>query len=435
MADAITHKRILTIAAPLVLSNISVPLVGLVDTGVVGQLPDSASMIGAVGLGGVIISLLYWTFGFLRMGTVGLTSQAVGALDWDEVNALFFRAVGLGFALGTLFILLQTPIFWAAFQLSPASDAVENLTRTYLQIRIFSAPAAVALMGVLGWLVAQERSTSVLILFTWINGLNILLDVVFVLGFDMGVAGVAWATFLAEWTGLIFGTWMCRSAFRGMPGWHRVLDVGGLWQMAIVNRDILIRTLLLLVAFTSFSFLGANLGDVTLAANTVLQQFVMITAFGMDGFALAAETLVGSAYGAKTVPRVRRAAIMTSYWGAGIAVAMSVVFLFFGPVIIDILTKDEAVRDMARLYMWWMVLTPILGWPSWMLDGIFIGATRSKDMRNMMVISFALYVLFLLVFLPLWGNDGLWLSITLFYVVRGITLGIRYPALERSAAL
>ncbi len=436
MADALTHRRILGIALPLVASNITVPLVGLADAGVVGQLPNSAALTGAVGLGAAILSMLYWFFGFLRMGTVGMTSQAAGADDAGEVSALFFRATGLGVVFGLLVVALQIPAFWAAFQIAPASSEVEGLTREYLNIRIWSAPAAIAIYGLTGWLIGQERTRAVLILLTWINGLNILLDVVFVLGLGWGVPGVAFATFVAEWTGLALGLWLCRDAFAdgALRRVDAILNGARLKAMAILNTDIMIRSVLLMIGFTSFTLIGSDFGDVTLAANTVLQQFVFITAYAMDGFAFAAEALVGRFFGARNRSKVREAAIKTSLWGAGICTAMAVVFYAFGPSIIDLLTKDVLVREEARIYLWWMVLTPLIGWPAWMLDGIFIGATRSRDMRNMMIVSFAAYVAVLFVTVPALGNTGLWLSITLFYVIRGITLAVRFPALVRAAA-
>ncbi|MGB1235600.1 MAG: MATE family efflux transporter [Planktomarina sp.] len=436
MKDPLTHRRILGIALPLVASNITVPLVGLADAGVVGQLPDSAALTGAVGLGAAILSMMYWMFGFLRMGTVGLTSQASGAEDTGEVSALFFRATGLGIVFGIALIILQIPAFWMAFTIAPATDQVEGFTHTYLSIRIWSAPAAIAIYGITGWLIGQERTRAVMLILTWINGMNILLDIVFVLQLDMGVAGVALATLIAEVTGLALGLWLCRDAFVGAAykRLDHILDRAKLKAMAILNTDIMIRSLLLLIGFSSFTFIGSGFGEVTLAANTVLTQFVFVTAYAMDGFAFAAEALIGRFFGARNPAKVREAAIKTTMWGAIICTTLAVAFYIFGPEIIDRLNKDPAVQAEARVYLWWMILTPLIGWPAWMLDGIFIGATRSRDMRNMMVISFVVYVFLLLICVPTLGNTGLWLAITLFYVVRGVTLGARIPALIRAAA-
>ncbi|NOR30161.1 MAG: MATE family efflux transporter, partial [Sulfitobacter sp.] len=249
IADAravVTHRRVLNIAIPIVISNATVPILGAVDTGVVGQM-GLAAPIGAVGIGAIILSALYWIFGFLRMGTVGLTAQAAGHGDDAEVAALLTRGLLIGGLAGLVIILLQIPLFWASFQVSPASAEVEGLARSYMQIRIWSAPAAIAIYAITGWLIAQERTRAVLVIQVWMNGLNILLDLWFVLGLAWGVEGVALATFLAEWTGAALGLWFCREAF-GVPAWRdwpQVFD-GPRWvNMMKVNGDILIRSLLL----------------------------------------------------------------------------------------------------------------------------------------------------------------------------------------------
>ena len=443
-AAPLTHARVLRIAGPIVLSNATVPILGAVDTGVVGQM-GLAAPIGAVGLGAVILTAIYWVFGFLRMGTTGLASQALGRGDRGEVSALLTRALLIAGAAGLAVIALQRPLFAGAFALAPASAEVEALARDYMAIRVWSAPALIALYGVTGWLIAQERTAAVLVLQLWMNGLNVALDLLFVLSFGWGVEGVAFATFLAEWTGLGLGLWLCRAAF-ATPAWRdraRVLDPVRLRHMAAVNADILLRSLLLQAAFVSFLFLASDLGDVTLAANQILIQFLEITAFGLDGFAFAAETLVGQAFGARAVARLRRAAWLASAWGAVAAVLLALTFAALGPWVIDVMVgpgdpsapgEAEAVRTAARVYLPWMVAAPLVGLASWMLDGIFIGATRTRDMRNMMALSFAAYAAAVAVLLPVLGNHGLWAALLLFFVARAVTLGARYPALERAAA-
>ncbi len=430
----LSHGRVLKIAVPVVLSNATVPLLGIVDTGVVGQLGDPAA-IGAVGLGAVILTSIYWAFGFLRMGTVGLAAQALGGGNAAEVAALLTRVLLIGAGAGLALILLQAPIFWAALALAPASAEVEAMVQTYVTIRIFSAPAAIAIYGLTGWLIAHERTAAVLALQLVQNGLNIALSILFVLGFEFGIAGVAWATFIAEWVGVGLGLWLCRGGFRGTAwrDWPTVFDRAKLWHMAAVNTDILIRSLLLLAGFTSFMFLGSDFGDVTLAANQVLIQFIYFTSYAMDGFAFAAEALVGQAMGARARARLRRAATLTSIWGLAVCVLMAAGFALGGGGIIDLLTTSDAVRAEARVFLPWMIAAPLVGTASWMLDGIFIGATRTRDMRNMMAISFAIYVAMLVVLLPVMGNHGLWAALLGFFLVRGITLGLRYPALERAA--
>ncbi|MFK7753806.1 MAG: MATE family efflux transporter [Sedimentitalea sp.] len=438
MADAapVSNARVLNIAIPIVLSNATVPILGAVDTGVVGQMGQAAP-IGAVGLGAIVLSALYWVFGFLRMGTVGLTSQAVGAGDRAEVTALLTRALLIGMAGGGAILALQLPLFWAAFQLAPASTEVEDLATQYMRIRVWSAPAAIGLFAITGWLIAQERTRAVLAVQVWMNGLNIGLDLWFVLGLGWGVPGVAIATFLAEWSGFALGMWFCRVAFADAAwrAWDKVFERARLMHMLVVNTDILIRSLLLEAMFVSFLFIGSGFGDVTLAANQVLLQFLMITAYGMDGFAFAAEALVGQAMGARRRAALRQSAALTSLWALGIVMILSLVFWLFGAALIDLMSTSEPVRREARGYLVYIIAAPVLGWAAWMLDGIFIGATRTRDMRNMMVISFVIYVIAAAAMVPTLGNHGLWLALLVSFVARGITLGLRYPALEAQADL
>ena len=428
----ITHRRVLKIALPIVLSNATVPILGAVDVGVVGQLGEAAP-IGAVALGAVILSTMYWIFGFLRMGTVGLVGQAEGAGDHAEVSAWLTRALVVALAGGVLLIVLQPLIFWAAFSMAPASDEVESLASQYLTIRIWTAPAAIAVYALTGWLVAMERTAGVFWVQLTMNGVNILLDLLFVLVFDWGVPGVAIATVIAEITGAGLGLWFCRGAF-ARPDWRdwpRIFDRAKLIRMALLNTDILLRSAMLMIIFSSFVFIGARFGDVTLAANEVLIQFMYITAYAMDGFAFAAETLIARAIGRGQRSYVRRSAIVTSMWGMVICASMALGFGLAGGWIIDVMAKDTDVQEAARAFLPYMVIAPLIGCASWMLDGIFIGATRSRDMRNMMAVSFVIYWAAIFVLLPLLGNHGLWLALLISFIARGITLGLRYPALER----
>ncbi|WP_420586597.1 MATE family efflux transporter [Ruegeria sp.] len=431
----LTHKRVLKIAVPIVLSNATVPILGAVDTGVVGQMGQAAP-IGAVGMGAVILASIYWIFGFLRMGTTGLAAQARGAGDTAETGALLMRGLLLGGTAGLFFILIQFWLFWGAFALSPASPEVEALTRDYLQIRIWGAPATIALYAVTGWLIAVERTRGVFVLQIWMNGLNIVLDLWFVLGLGWGVEGVAIATLIAEWTGLALGLYLCRDAFGGdqWRNWPRIFDGARLRRMMQVNGDIMIRSVLLTGAFTTFLFVGSDLGDVNLAANQVLLQFLEITAFALDGFAFSAEALVGSAVGAKNRSQVRRASIMASQWGVGGALALGAVFYLAGPALIDLMSTSPEVRLAAREYLIWAALAPAIGVASWMFDGIYIGATWTRAMRNAMIQSVAIYVVALFVLVPMLGNHGLWAALMVLNIARGVTMGWRYPKLEAQVA-
>ena len=432
----LTHKRVLGVAIPIVLANATIPILGAVDTAVVGQL-GLAVPIGAVGIGAIIITAIYWLFGFLRMGTTGLTAQAIGSGDKSETSALLVRGIIIGLVAGLILFIAQVPLFLGALQVSPASIEVEGLAQKYLQIRVYSAPAAIALFGITGWLIAKEKTRAVLILQLLLNGINIILDLVFVLKLGWGVEGVAIATVIAEWSGLIFGLWLAREGFNNgyWKNWVQIFDRARLVQMAKVNSDIMIRSILLEIGFVSFLFLGSSFDDATLAANQVLIQFLNITAYALDGFAFAAEALVGQALGAKNRHLFRKSVVMTSQWGVGSVILMALAFFVFGNSIINVMTTAEDVRAVSYVYLPWMVLAPLAGVAAWMLDGIFIGATRTADMRNMMFISFCVYLIALALLLPSYGNHGLWASLIIFSIARGVTLGFKYPALEGSIDL
>lgn len=431
----ITHARVLKIAVPIVLSNVTVPILGAVDTGVVGQMGQAAP-IGAVGIGAVILATIYWIFGFLRMGTTGLAAQARGAGDMAEIGALLVRGLILAGLAGAVFILFQSALFLGAFALAPASAEVESLARDYLSIRIWGAPATIALYAVTGWLIAMERTRGVFILQIWMNGLNIILDLWFVLGLGWGVEGVAVATLIAEWSGLALGLWLCRDAFGGNQwrDWARVFDPVRLRRMLQVNGDIMVRSVLLTGSFTTFLFIGADLGDVQLAANQVLLQFLEITAFALDGFAFSAEALVGGAVGAKSRVQMRRAAWMATLWATGGAICLTLGFVFGGGAIIDLMTTSPEVRAAARIFLFWAALAPLLSVASYMLDGVFIGATWTRDMRIAMLQSVTIYVIALLVLVPSFGNHGLWGALMVLNLARAVTLALRYPRLEAEIA-
>ena len=429
----ITHSRVLKIAVPIVLSNVTVPILGAVDTGVVGQL-GLAAPIGAVGIGAVILAVIYGVLSFLRMGTTGLVAQARGAGDEAETGALLMRALLLGATMGAVFVVAQVGLFHAAFLMAPASPEVEQLAQDYLAIRIWGAPATISLYAVTGWLIATERTRGILLLQLWMNGLNIGLDIWFVLGLGWGVEGVAVATLIAEWSGLVLGLWLCRAAFAGdrWHDWARIFDRVKVRRMMSVNGDIMVRSVILHLSFAAFLFLGAQFGDVTLAANQVILQFLEIMAFGLDGFAFAAEALVGGAMGAGNRGALRRAAVISAQWGVGMAIPMALFFWLAGPWLIDLMSTSEVVRAEARIYLPWVVAAPLIGIGSWMLDGIYIGATRSREMRNAMIVSGLVYLVALYFLVPAYENHGLWLALMVLNVMRAVTLGLGYPALEAS---
>ncbi|MFT4151251.1 MAG: MATE family efflux transporter [Paracoccaceae bacterium] len=429
--QGITHGRVLRIAGPIVLSNATVPLLGAVDTAVVGQMGQAAP-IGAVGLGAVVLATLYWLFSFLRMGTSGLAAQAHGAGDGAERAAVLWRALTIAGLAGLALILLQHPLFGTAFAVAPAGPEVESLSRQYLSIRIWGAPATIGLYAVTGWLVAVERTRAIFVLQLWMNGVNILLDLWFVLGMGWGVPGVAAATLIAEWAGLAAGLWFCRSALAGAAATlARFGDRAALWRMFGTNRDIMIRSVILQASFTTFVLLGARFGDVELAANQVLLQFLEITAYALDGVAFAAETLVGQAVGARALGQVRAASRITLQWGVAGSLALAALFAAFGPAIIDLMTTAPDVRAEARRFLPWLMLAPMVGVASWIYDGIFIGAMMTREMMRCMAISVAVYALSLLLLVPAFGNHGLWAGLMVLNATRGLTMWRAFPRVER----
>ena len=431
----LTHRGVLAIAVPVMLSNVSTPLIGVVDTAVVGQIPDP-SLIGAVAIASLIFTFLFWAFGFLRMGTTGLTAQALGARDDDELLACLGRSLMIAGVVGVALIVLQWPIREIAFPLLDGGPQVEPLAREYFDIRIWAAPAALANYALLGWFIGLGRTDIALALQLILNLTNIALDLLFVLGFGWGVAGVALGTVAAEIIAAASGLAIAAVFVRNREGrWSRarILDPARLRRTIAVNRDIMIRSLALLFIFLWFVAQGAKQGEVVLAANAVLMHFVAIASYFLDGLAFAAEALVGRAVGAARRTALSAAAWMTTLWATIVAAGLSLVFLVGGPLLIDLMTVDEATRATARAFLPWAAAAPMLGVWAFQLDGIFIGATHTAEMRNAMLMSLGLFLIAWWLLTPL-GNHGLWAAFHIHYVARVITLVRHYPALVRSVA-
>jgi MATE family multidrug resistance protein len=370
------------------------------------------------------------------MGTTGLTAQADGADDTAELRAVLGRALIIAGVAGAALIVLQAAIGAVAFGLLGASPEVETHARTYFAIRIWSAPAALANYAILGWFIGLGRTSAAFALQIVLNGVNIALDALFVLGLGMGVEGVALGTVIAEITAALAGFAYVAHELRSRGGaWDLALirNADRMKRMIAVNRDILIRTLCLLFAFSWFTAQGATSGDVVLAANAVLMNFLMLSAYFLDGYAFAAETLAGRAIGQRDAGRFKRAVLLSTGWAFATSAAVSIGFALAGPMLIDYLTVNDEVRATARVYLLWAAAAPVVGVACFQLDGIFIGATRTVDMRNMMIVSLAVYLAVWWALTPLIGNHGLWASIHAFFVIRAITLASRYPALVRDA--
>ena len=429
----VTYRSVGTMALPVIVSNVSTPLIGIVDTGVVGQIPDPA-YIGAIAVGALIFSFVFWAFGFLRMATTGLTAQTWGAGDVDEVCANLGRALLVALAAGVALIAVQWPIREIAFAAIDGSPRVELLARRYFDIRIWSAPATLANYALLGWFIGLGRTGTGLALQLVLNVTNICLDALFVLGFGWDVRGVAGGTVLAEYLAAAVGLYIAVRHIRGMGGhWSpaRWLDAARLRRTVAVSRDIMIRSLALIFAFAWFTAQGAKQGDVVLAANAVLMHFVSAAAFLLDGFAFAAEALVGRAMGAARRAGVREAVRLTTVWAAGTALVIAVMMAVLGALFVDVLTVDPAARAAARVYLPWAVAGPLLGVWAYQLDGIFIGATRAADMRRAGLASLAIFLAAWWALTP-FGNHGLWAAMCVHWIARAGTLLYYYPALIRS---
>jgi multidrug resistance protein, MATE family len=431
--QAVTHRAILSIALPITISSVSTPLLGVVDTGVMGQIPDPA-YIGAVALGALIFNFVFWGFGFLRMGTTGLTAQALGAADTVEIRASLGRAVLIALAVGAVLIALQWPIRELAFALIAGSAQVEALARGYYDIRIWAAPATLTNYALLGWFIGLGRARVALVLQLVLNLINTALDALFVLGLGMGVAGVAAGTVVAELIAAIVGLAIAARHLRGLGGrWNfaRLAEPERIRRTLAVNRDIMIRSAALIFVFAWFMAQGARRGDTILAANAVLMNFIAVAAFFLDGLAFATEALVGRALGSANREGFTAAARMTTGWATGIALLASALFAALGTAAVDVLTVDPAVRATARTYLPWAAASPLVGVWCFQLDGIFVGATRTAQMRNAMLMSLAIFLVAWWMLLPL-GNHGLWASFYVHYAARAATLFYYYPALVRS---
>jgi MATE family, multidrug efflux pump len=432
----VTHRGVLAIAVPMTVAYLSTPMLGIVDTAVIGQL-GRADLLGGIAVGAVIFDVIFTTFNFLRSGTTGLTAQALGADDKVGQTAALYRAALIGLIAGLAVIVLQVPILWATLSLMGASAPVESVVTTYFAIRVLSAPFALVNYAVLGWFLGLGRAGTGLMLQLLLNCVNMALNATFVLWLDWGVAGVAWGTVIGETVTAVAGTLLALRALGpdARIAWSAVMEKVGLIRTFAVNRDIMIRSFSLLFTFALFTSAGARQGDVVLAANAILMNFFLTGGYFLDGFATAAETLAGRAVGARYRPAFARAVTLTLVWGVALAAALSAILLIGGPAFIDVLTTNQQVREVARVFLVWAALTPLFGVAAFEFDGVFIGATWSDDMRNMMLVSLVAFVAVWQVATPYLGNHGLWLALVTFLVVRGATLAARYPVrLKRTFA-
>lgn len=420
---AVTNRLFLSISIPMTLAYISTPLLGLVDTAVIGQI-DNAALLGGLAVGSVIFDIVFVTFNFLRSGTTGLAAQAFGAGNSTEIKAVLFRAVLLGLACGIVLFAIHPPILAVGLNLLGGSEEVQAAASAYFTVRILAAPLSLANYAILGWFLGLGKAKTGLFIQTFLNGVNIVLSVWFVLGLDWGITGVAAATGISELLTLLLGLALAYRHMTGdaYPTWRQVLDKDKLIAMMTLNRDIMIRSFTLLFAFAFFTARSADQGDTILAANAVLEKFLLIAGYFLDGNAVAAEQIAGRAVGARYRPAFRRAVRLSLLWGFGLGGFGTLVFLGTGTYIVDFMTVNDQVRQVARDYMLWASLGPVVGTLAYQMDGVFIGATWSKDMRNMMLISLAVFLASYYALFPHLGNHGLWLAMLIFLSARGLSL-------------
>ena len=414
------NREILRLAIPNILSNISVPLLSTVDTALMGRL--SELHIGAVGLGAMIFNFVYWNFGFLRMGTTGLTAQAYGKHDEQNIILTLGRAMVVAILLAVLVILLQFPLAHLSFTLLNVHTDQLPLVQTYFGIRIWAAPATLALYALLGWFFGMQNAIYPLVLTIVINVVNIVCSYLFIVKWGMEVDGVAWGTVVAQYIGVLlalglfayrYGTLLRKLRWQLLQQWE------ALSRFLQLNADIFLRTFCLTFAFGFFYSQSSNSGDLILAANVILLQYLNWMSYGVDGFAFASESLVGKYAGAANEQKTRRAIRLCFWWGMTLAALFSLVYGLGGDAILQVYTDQTDVIAAARPFLFWMVLFPLLSTPCYLWDGIFIGLTAARAMRNSMLLALLVYVLSWYIFRTL-GNHGLWLALLLFMIFRAL---------------
>jgi multidrug resistance protein, MATE family len=430
-SSKVTTAQVFAIAGPAMIANLTTPLIGIVSTTAIGRLGD-ATLLGGVAMASVIFDCLFWLFAFLRMSTVAFTAQSLGAGETRELHAILVRGLIVAAIVGIALIALQVPLAAILLGAMGGSEGVTRAAKTYFVIRIWSAPLALANYVVLGWLIGQARATLALSVQIAINVINMVATILLVLVADLGIAGAAIAAVIAEAAGLAIGGVIAQRLTSGHPPLSRahLFDREKLMRLLAVNRDIMIRTASLIAAFLFFTAQGARSGDVILAANAVLNNFLLVSAFFLDGLANAAEQLCGRAYGARSREDFSGAVRLVVSWGFAFAIAVMATFALFGPALIDIMTASADVRRVAREYLVFVIASPALAVFAFAFDGVYIGATWARDMRNLMLAS-------LVIFLAAWfalrgfGNYGLWAALLVHYAARGGLQALAYPGLVK----
>ncbi len=426
LSNKTMHRQVLWLAIPMVLSNITIPLLGLVDAAVIGHL-EHAWYLGGVALGSTVISVTFWLLGFLRMSTTGLTAQAFGADNSAGLARVWLQGMLMALGFAAVFLLLHRFIADGVFGFSSASAEVKLYAQQYFVIRAWSAPASLVNFVLLGWLLGTQNSRAPMWMVIITNVVNIVLDLLFVLGLGWKVQGVALASVIADYSGMGFGLWCVWRYWlqHQLPSPLALLreSTQGLSRFVRLNRDIFLRSLCLQAAFSFMTFQGAAFGDQTVAANAVLMSFLMMISYGMDGFAYAMEAMVGKAIGAKSETQLKAAMIGSAFWSVVICLLLTLAFGWYGSALIRLITDISAVQQTAQVYLPWLVAMPLTSMWCFLLDGIFIGATKGREMRNSMFVAACTFFVVFYGF-AFWGNHALWLAMLSFMAMRGLSLGI-----------
>lgn len=418
----IINKRILQIAVPSIISNITVPLLGLIDVTIVGHL-GAAAYIGAIAVGGMLFNIIYWIFGFLRMGTSGMTSQAYGKHDLDEVARLLLRSVGVGLLIAIILVALQYPIRKLAFTFIQTTEEVERLATLYFRICIWGAPAMLGLYGFAGWFIGMQNSRFPMYIAITQNIVNIAASLCFVYLFHMKVAGVAWGTLTAQYAGFLMALLLWRRYYGGLKkhvAWHEVLKKEAMLRFFQVNRDIFLRTLCLVIVTLFFTSAGAAQGEIVLAVNTLLMQLFTLFSYIMDGFAYSGEALVGKYVGANNRPALYRTVRQLFIWGVGLSTGFTLLYFFGGKSFLGLLTNEISVIREAENYFYWVLAIPLIGFAAFLWDGIFIGATATRQMFYSMLVASGSFFLVYYSLHEWMGNHALWLAFIVYLSLRGI---------------
>jgi MATE family multidrug resistance protein len=428
------YRRVFLLAIPLILSNLTQPLLSTVDTVLSGHLPGAAAL-GGVAMGGIFFNAVFWTFGFLRMGTTGLVAQAHGARDEESLRLHFLRGMMAALAIGAVLLAVRGPLIGTSITLLGASAEVRRNAVLYCSVRIWSAPAALANYVILGFLLGRQRARTALALQAAVNVVNVGVALWLVIRLHWGVAGIATATAAADFAGFAIGLAVIRTAWpqdMTLPvRWGEVMDGPSLRRLFALNRDLLLRTLSLVAAYSWFTRAGARAGDAMLAANAVLLNLHWIATYALDGFANATEALTGAAVGARRVDDYRAVLRASTVSAGAVATALSLAFVAGGAKLVYLFTSQPQVRELAIRFLPWAMVLPLVSVWGYQMDGVFIGATRARELRDSMVVAFAGFLALAVGLERVMGNNGLWCAFCCFMILRGGLLACRLPGIEK----